>query len=870
MKNYQSSPTNSPNKCKIDLKNYQINEEIKKNQFSSIYSIQRKNTQNFYAAKVIYTEEDKTQSQSKIERQVIPLIRLQHPAIIKYYGYSLQDFERKNNITLIMDLAKNGSLTNYIKDIQKSSFELFYSNTVRQKILIGIVRGMMYLNSHNVAPSILTPNKILLDECYNPLITDYGLSKLKQESTEGESNLIYMAPETISDGKYNIKSGIYSFGIIMYEIITGSIPYPKFQNGNITESQFKNEVTSENYRPEFKVTVKPALKGLIEKCWSSDPNERPTFENIFKKLAFNADESNDELNSDESNDKYYLADIDVGDLHSYIRIVTKNDSIKYDQYMKKRTESKNSFTISTFNSAPLKSQHFIISKAINNDSEDDQFLIKISNLLFFILKFNISGKVNYIEIHTSDDEDTFEILKESDDAQIFIHFCTIEMLCRNRQFNPVELINILKQFSNFSIELNYPSDSFKEAYNIISKIKKEHVEQMKINVSISGLRKTDEMFTYKADINSIKIDSSLNTIGSNAFSGCSSLTEITIPSSLTTIEKSAFLSCSSLNKIVIPESVTSIGDRAFYECLSLKEINIPSSVKSIGKAAFYLCSSLTKIAIPSSITSIADGTFVDCKSLVQVSIPQSIKSIGECAFSKCISLSQIDIPKSVTSIAKGAFFQCSSITDITIPSLNEILEHQYQECQSLTKIVIPPSVKIIKDCAFCKCSSLIEITIPSTVKSIGKGAFYGCSSLEKITIPTSLKLIDLGVFQECTSLHEIEIPSSVTEIGNSSFRDCSKLQNILIPSSVIKINIGAFYNCESLTEIQIPSSVKSIGLSAFKGCTSLSKITIPSSVTEIGKAAFEDCSSLKKVILPSSLSSIGERAFPETAEIVRE
>ncbi len=156
-----------------------------------------------------------------------------------------------------------------------------------------------------------------------------------------------------------------------------------------------------------------------------------------------------------------------------------------------------------------------------------------------------------------------------------------------------------------------------------------------------GSQENPYIMLYKVkndNITSIEIPSSVTSIGSSAFLGCSSLTSIEMPSGVTSIGNSAFWGCSSLTSIEIPSGVTSIGSAAFYNCSSLTSIEIPSSVTSIGERAFYNCSSLTSVEIPSSVTSIGDRAFYGCSSLTSIVIPSSVTSIGNDAFEGCGSL----------------------------------------------------------------------------------------------------------------------------------------------------------------------------------------------------------------------------------------
>ena len=92
-----------------------------------------------------------------------------------------------------------------------------------------------------------------------------------------------------------------------------------------------------------------------------------------------------------------------------------------------------------------------------------------------------------------------------------------------------------------------------------------------------------------SDVKQVIIGDGVTTIGSSAFSGCSSLTSVTIGNSVTTIGSGAFFSCSSLTSVTIGNSVTEIGYYAFSGCSSLTSLTIPNSVTTIGYYAFGLC-----------------------------------------------------------------------------------------------------------------------------------------------------------------------------------------------------------------------------------------------------------------------------------------
>ena len=232
---------------------------------------------------------------------------LHHIAILPIIGCSIPA-EENDNYVIVTEFMKNGSLHKLIKKVESKKGPPNWE-TIRAINIFGIAAGMAYIHQSDVIHRDLKTDNIMLDENYNPKISDFGFSKFFEEGTQKQVNMtlntgtpLYNAPEILQGEIYSNPVDIYAYSMVLYEILTLKMPY-----SDRKKESFYSDVLS-GKRPTITKDIPKPFVELMNQCWDVNPEVRPPFIEIVKKL-------------DEEKDKFF--DFSKVDKKSFLDYVDK-------------------------------------------------------------------------------------------------------------------------------------------------------------------------------------------------------------------------------------------------------------------------------------------------------------------------------------------------------------------------------------------------------------------------------------------------------------------------------------------------------------------------------------------------------------------
>ena len=387
--------------------------------------------------------------------------------------------------------------------------------------------------------------------------------------------------------------------------------------------------------------------------------------------------------------------------------------------------------------------------------------------------------------------------------------------------------------------------------------------------------------------------SDCDSIGSNAFEGCSSLTTVAMGTKLQSIGSNAFYNSGISGTVNFPGTLKSVGSYAFMNCTALSKVNFNSTGNlDIGTQAFIFCTGLTDLQLKStgniclgnsSGDDTYSGVFAGCTALQDIDFDAPQIVIGNKCFDGCRSIQVLDFTKCGVTIKAEAF----------IKSNIYVKNAWYENCaqlSSLREVKFGSYASSIGNSAFGSstasnaCIALEYLDLGTNVTSIGNSAFYNCTALkgskivadvvQPLRLTTSLTSIGTDSFRNCISLRGLDIADDckITTLPDSCFNgDTSIAGAITIPNKVESIASNAFYNCSSITGVTMLSpELSQISTNAFRKCTSLETVTINGTKLEtMQSSVFNECTRLTTVTIQNTiLKTIKNNAFRDCTSLV--
>jgi serine/threonine protein kinase len=219
-------------------------------------------------------------------REIEILIGLNHPCVLRIIGWSPPSGRTPPQI--YTEYAESGSLRKVLTHISRGEVPRFWTPTGKGILICGIVLGMRFVHSKGYIHRDLTPNNILLNGRGEALIADFGLSKPESDNATMScepGTVWYSALELFCEGvTYTAKIDVFSFGLVLYEILAGKAVFPSSMPPFEVIRALRGHAM-----PEILPFCDANMQALIQRCWSPDPNARPSFDEIlseFEKASF--------------------------------------------------------------------------------------------------------------------------------------------------------------------------------------------------------------------------------------------------------------------------------------------------------------------------------------------------------------------------------------------------------------------------------------------------------------------------------------------------------------------------------------------------------------------------------------------------------
>ncbi|KAL3829986.1 hypothetical protein ACJIZ3_018788 [Penstemon smallii] len=239
--------------------------------------------------------------------EVEMLSRLHHRNLVKLIGICTED----QTHCLVYELVPNGSVESHLHGIDKETGPLDWS--ARLKIALGAARGLAYLHEDS-SPRVIhrdfKASNILLEDDFTPKVSDFGLARSaldgdnKHISTRVMGTFGYVAPEYAMTGHLLVKSDVYSYGVVLLELLTGRKPVDMTQPSGqenlvtwarplLTSRESLESIIDPSLGPDFPFDSIAKVAAIASMCVQPEVSHRPFMGEVVQALKLVCDECNE-------------------------------------------------------------------------------------------------------------------------------------------------------------------------------------------------------------------------------------------------------------------------------------------------------------------------------------------------------------------------------------------------------------------------------------------------------------------------------------------------------------------------------------------------------------------------------------------------
>lgn len=225
------------------------------------------------AIKILRGVQDNSVQYQEFLQEVMIMRKVRHRNVVQFIGACT----KKPHLCIVFEYMKGGSVYDRLRSAKGA-----FSVVEVLRVAAEVSRGMNYLHQRKILHRDLKAANLLIDEHGTVKIADFGVARLMD--TEGvmtaeTGTYRWMAPEIIEHKAYDQKADVYSFGIVLWELLTAQVPY-----SDRTPLQAAVGVVQSGLRPDIPPSTPAALADIMRLCWQREPSVRPSFEALKKKF----------------------------------------------------------------------------------------------------------------------------------------------------------------------------------------------------------------------------------------------------------------------------------------------------------------------------------------------------------------------------------------------------------------------------------------------------------------------------------------------------------------------------------------------------------------------------------------------------------